>query len=304
MYSKDQVSGNAPTSSHALDQWMLNRLHQSQAYITEQLEQFNTVKAGRELQDLITELSTWFVRRSRDRIKAGDQDSQVALQTLGYVLVEITKLMAPFMPFLSEHLFKDLTGQESVHLEKWTEVKKFDESVLKDMAKLRQLVELGLALRKEHNIKVRQPLAEFHYMAGDTKLDQALEQIIAEELNVKKVSSVGEILQRAAWVNKADNGLQVSLNTELTKELQAEGLARELERQVQDLRKKSGLKVGELVDLYYNTTDEELSEILVNQLDRKKTFVSQIKTSLEVEADFETQATVEGKAIWLGLVRL
>ncbi len=304
MYSKDKVSGNMPASSHALDQWMLNRLHQSQAYITEHMEQYGTVKAGREIQDLITETSTWFVRRSRDRIKGGDEGAQSALQTLGYVLTEITKLMAPFMPFLSEHLFKDLTGKESVHLEKWSEVQKFDESVLKDMAKLRQFVELGLALRKEHNIKVRQPLAEFHYLAGDTKLDQALEQIIAEELNVKKVSSVGEILQRSTWVSKADNGLQVALNTELTKELQAEGIARGLEREVQDLRKKSGLKVGELVDLYYNTTDEELSEILINQLDRKKTFISQIKTSLEVEADFENQATVEGKAIWLGLVRL
>ncbi len=304
MYSKDKVDATLPAATHAMDRWIINRLSQTHAVMTEQMDQYGTVKAGRELQDFITELSTWFVRRSRDRIKGGDQGASEALHTLGYVLVEVTKLMAPFMPFLAEHLYKDLTGKESVHLEKWSEMDKADVTVLADMAKLRQFVEQGLGLRKEHNLKVRQPLAEFHYLSADAKLDDSLEQILAEELNVKKVSQVGEVLQRSGWVNKSDNGLQVSLNTDLTPELKAEGTARELERGVQDLRKKSGLKVGELVDLYYNTADQALSEILINQLDRKKTFISQIKTSLEVEADFEIQATVEGKAIWLGLVRL
>jgi hypothetical protein len=77
-----------------------------------------------------------------------------------------------------------------------------------------------------------------------------------------------------------------------------------LERLVQDLRKKSGLKVGELVDLYYNTQDENLEKGLLSGLDRKKTFVSQISKSLEVETDFESQGEVGGQAIWLGVIKI
>ena len=73
---------------------------------------------------------------------------------------------------------------------------------------------------------------------------------------------------------------------------------------MQDLRKKSGLKVGELVDVYYNTQDQNLEEILINKLDRKKTFVSQISKSLEVEVDFEIQSQVENKAVWVGMVKI
>jgi hypothetical protein len=68
------------------------------------------------------------------------------------------------------------------------------------------------------------------------------------------------------------------------------------------LRKKSGLKVGQLVDLYFTTKDDNLAEILTSLVDRKKTFINQIKTSLEVEADYETQVTINGSVIWLGLV--
>jgi hypothetical protein len=168
---------------------------------------------------------------------------------------------------------------------------------------VRGLVELGLSLRKEHDLKVRQPLAELQYSLGgeNQSLDKSLEAILAEELNVKKVTNT-EVINRSNWVSKQEGSLSVNLNTELTTELKNEGFARELERAVQDLRKKSGLKIGQLVDLYYTTNNKDLADILVNLVDRKKTFLAQIKTSLEVEADFETQAVVNGEAIWLGLV--
>ena len=81
-------------------------------------------------------------------------------------------------------------------------------------------------------------------------------------------------------------------------------LRRELERAIQDLRKKSGLKVGELVDVYYNTQDEKLEDTLLKMLDRKKTFVNQISKSLEIEVDYEIQSQIEGKAIWLGVIKI
>ena len=187
-------------------------------------------------------------------------------------------------------------------MDKWSEVRDNDPALEASMVNLQSIVEVALRLRKENNMKVRQPLAELQYVSQENvDLDESMEQIIADELNVKKVTKVSEALQRNGWVSVND---QVALDLNLTPELQKEGLARELERQVQDLRKKSGLKIGELVDLYYTTQDPDLAEIATNLLDRKKTFINQVKTSLEVEADYEAQATVDGKPIWLGFVIL
>lgn len=300
MYEKGQVADGKPEATHVLDHWVLSRLSATHKAVTQALDVYNTPVAGRAIQDFVTELSTWYTRRSRDRIKEGNEDSKNALRVLGYVLVETSKLLAPFMPYLAEHFYKELTGKESVHLETWTNVINNDENLEKAMANLQSIVETALRIRKENNLKVRQPLAELQYVTQEsTGLDESLEQIIAEELNVKKVTKVSELINRNNWVSANE---QVSLDLNITSELQKEGTARELERQVQDLRKKSGLKIGELVDLYFTTQDSDLSEIVTNLLDRKKTFINQVKTSLEVEADYEIQTTVDGKPIWLGFV--
>ena len=303
MYSQDKISGTVPVSSHSLDVWVLSRLFETHKLVTEQMDKYNTVKSGRAIQEFITELSTWFVRRSRDRMKMGDDDSKIALEVLGFVLAETSKMLAPIMPFLSEKIYRDLTGEVSVHLAKWSEVRDYRQSSLDEMDAVRHLVELGLSLRKEQNMKVRQPLAELQYsiLNDELHLDSALESILAEELNVKKVTNT-EIITRTGWIGKTEGQLSVALNTDLTPELKQEGVARDLERAIQDLRKKSGLKVGQIVDLYYNSTEQGLIDSLVNLVDRKKTFISQIKTSLEVEADYEIQTTINGEAIWLGLV--
>jgi isoleucyl-tRNA synthetase len=294
-------AGSSAQGQHVLDRWVLSRLSATHATVTKALDSYNTPLAGRALQDFVTELSTWYVRRSRDRIKAGGAGAQQALATLGYVLIELCKLLAPFMPFLAEHFYKDLTGKLSVHLEQWSEVSTGDQNLEQAMQNLQTIVETALRIRKENNLRVRQPLAELQFTAETGAMDAELQQIIAEELNVKKVSQVSSLPAGQGWLSL--NNL-VALDTRLTPELQKEGLARELARQVQDLRKKSSLKIGELVDLYFTTQDENLAEVATNLLDRKKTFINQVKTSLEVEADFETQATVDGKPIWLGLVKV
>ncbi len=299
MYTKGHVSEDVPVSNHVLDKWVMSRLFATHKAVTEFLDAYNTPSAGRAIQDFVTELSTWYTRRSRDRIKEGGVGAEQALNTLGYVLVEVTKLLAPFMPFLAEYLFKDLTNKESVHLTKWSAVQENNPKLEESMSYLQNVVEIALRIRKENNMKVKQPLAELQYLATD--FDAEMEQIIADELNVKRVTAVSELISRNGWHAINDT---VAIDFVLTPELLKEGLARELERQVQDLRKKSGLQIGELVDLYYTTTDAELTDVITNMIDRKKTFVNQVKTSLEIEADFETQATVSDKLIWLGLVKI
>lgn len=294
-------------SEHVLDKWIASRLSQVHAEVTAQMDGYNMVRAGRALVDFINDLSTWYVRRSRDRIKENNEESRQALDTLGLVLAELAKLLAPFMPFLADFIYKDLTGKESVHLELWTEnVPLPDAAVLEEMALVRVIVESGLSSRKEHNLKVRQPLGELEYhLKGKSRLlSPELEQVLSQELNVKLVSGRSDFVPKAGWAYRDEQQFKMALNLELTEDLKKEGLARELERQVQDLRKKSGLKVGELVDVYYNTTDERLEDALLNLLDRKKTFVSQVQKSFEVEVDFEIQGEVEGQAVWLGIIKV
>jgi isoleucyl-tRNA synthetase len=292
-------------SSHILDKWVIAKLSETQNEVTKQMDAYNTVKAGRAIAEFVNELSTWYVRRNRDRIKGGDEAAKQALNTLGYVIIEVCKLLAPFMPFLAEYIFKDVTGKESVHLENWTLPSAVDEIIIAHMQVARQLVEAGLSLRKELNLKVRQPLAQVEYhLKNNLVLPEELDQVIAEELNVKLASGRSDFAPKNGFALKETQEFKLALDTVLTPELKAEGMARELERQVQDLRKKSGLKMGDLVDLYYNTPDEEVEKILLNFLDRKKTFINQVNKSFEVEVDFETQNQLEGKAVWLGMIKV
>jgi isoleucyl-tRNA synthetase len=136
------------------------------------------------------------------------------------------------------------------------------------MALVRSLVEQGHALRKKAGIKLRQPLQSVTYFSSKGKLEVELENILSEELNVKKV-----IFAESEEVVQSDPG--VVFDTQITQELKIEGLARELERTVQDIRKKSGLKVGETVKLSYDTKSQELKEAF-RLFDTKKTFVTEI----------------------------
>ncbi|MDE2311546.1 MAG: isoleucine--tRNA ligase [Patescibacteria group bacterium] len=307
-YEKSVISTkDSANGTHVLDRWVLSRLSQTHAEVTAQLDGYNTVKAGRALIDFINDASTWYLRRSRERIKENSEDSKQALSVLGFMLTELAKMLAPFMPFLAEFIYKDLTGKESVHLELWTqEPPAVDAQVLQEMELIRAVVEHGLSLRKESNLKVRQPLAEleYHLKGKNQVLSPEFERILADELNVKQVSGRSDFVPKGGWAYRETPQFKLALNLELSEELKAEGLARELERAVQDLRKKSGLRIGELVDLYYNAADDKLESALLNLFDRKKTFVSQIQKSLEVEADFEIQTQVEGRAIWFGVVKV
>jgi len=288
------------------------KLTKLQQEVTKQMDGYNTVKAAKVMVEFINDLSTWYVRRSRERIKSGGQEAAGAMAVLGFVLAEFAKLLAPFMPFLADYIYREVTGRESVHLETWAKVEtlKADEQLLKDMEAVREIVSIGLAARKELAIPVRQPLSQMAYAAKDKELDLSapLQQLILDELNVKKINS--ELIDkdlRPESVKESAGAGQITfvyINTELTEELKQEGLARELERQVQDLRKKSGLQVGQLVDVYYNTQDEKIESALLSLFDRKKTFVSQVSKSLEVEVDFEAQNQISGQAVWIGLVKI
>ena len=328
MYSAETLQ---PTTynlqpKHVLDKWILERLKKLIGTVTFQLDHYNTVKACREIVEFVSELSTWYVRRSRERIKANDDSSQQALQTLGYVLARTAQVLAPIAPFLSEKIYRDVTGEESVHLSEWpvAEVESgsdfaeassdkqwtVDSRTLDQMDLVREVVSLALAARKNASVSVRQPLAQMAYKANsEVHLSEDHVQIILEELNIKSLTEFDSLVEQGqlkggvTQVAGAGSVSFVALDTVLTPELTLEGYARELERAIQDLRKKSGLMVGDEVDLYYNTTDVELEKVLLEAVDRTKTSVKTIAQSLEVEADNEAQAIIDGKPIWIGIVK-
>ncbi len=312
LYTSGKFEDVKPESSNVLDRWVLARLGQTKREVTQQMDGYNTVKACRAVVDFVNDLSTWYLRRSRDRMKAETEEGKVALSTLAYALAETAKLLAPVMPFLADYIYRDVTGKESVHLAQWpAQTEHVDETLLKAMEAVREIVSVGLNARKELKLPVRQPLQSLAYSVKDGAVevaDSMYVQLILDELNVKQLNP--QLLDQhtrpaTAKIFTGTNLVsQFYLDTALTPELKAEGYARELERSVQDLRKRSGLKVGELVDVYYNTQEESLEEPLLNLFDRKKTYVSQISKSLEVEADFETQADIDGKGIWLGIVKI
>ncbi|MFT7184104.1 MAG: isoleucyl-tRNA synthetase [Oceanicoccus sp.] len=186
--------------SNKLDQWMLSRTHAVIQEVTEQMEDYNLTKATRPLIELVDDLSNWYIRRSRRRFwkSESDSDKQEAYQTLHTVLVEISKLIAPFMPFVSDEIYQNLTGEDSVHLADWSEPNKdwIDTELNEEMQLTRTIVNLGHAVRGKKKLKVRQPLASVTIglpQSVDPAILSEQEEVILEELNVKKL----EILKDA-----------------------------------------------------------------------------------------------------------
>ncbi|MBI5022878.1 MAG: isoleucine--tRNA ligase [Candidatus Magasanikbacteria bacterium] len=253
MYAeKDGAVSGKQLSDNILDKWILAKLNLLIKEITEQMDNYNTVKASRSIKDFIDDLSTWYLRRSRDRFKGDDEaDKQAALVTLREVLMTLSKLMAPFTPFIVEKIYLALGGEkESVHLEDWPKAdeKLIDEKLLAEMTTARKIVEMGLALRAAKCVKVRQPLPRLLVAGGE--LSEAMRQIVADELNVKKVE-----------INKKGSELKVELDVEITQELKKEGLAREIIRAINQKRKEIGLTIHDQVIIKYQTDDKLLREV-------------------------------------------
>ncbi len=166
------------------------------AEVTDALVDFDTARAGRALAGYIDDLSNWYVRRSRRRFWEGDP---AALGTLHDALSVLTRLLAPFIPFVTERvwgaLFADATGVDSVHLASWPADTPAvgDAELGEQMALVRRLVELGRAARAESNVKTRQPLRRALVSApGWSELSDDLRREVADELNVGELARLAD----------------------------------------------------------------------------------------------------------------
>ncbi len=276
-----------------LDKWILSKFNGLVQDVTNDLDKYEVTHPARAIEKFMTEdFSNWWLRRSRKR--------KEALGLLRFLLLEITKIIAPFVPFSAEDIHMRLhagqkAGTQSVHLHDWPKVNKklIDKELEKQMEKVQNIVTLGLAQRKEKQIKVRQPLRSV-FLGLSNEFPKDLEVLLKGELNVKEIV-----------YDKSQKELVV-LNTELDQALIYEGYARELMRQIQDMRKEAGYKIDEEVFGQWYSDNPDLSAAINKWSDeiKKEVLLHSFENSPQGDKTQDVQKEFElapKKKIWIGV---
>lgn len=250
-------------SENVLDKWIIAKLNILIEDVVKNLDRYDATTAGRLITDFVDDLSNWYVRRSRDRFRdENSEDYKHAAATLNHVLITMSELIAPFTPFLGEHIYQSLQSKdaklkdkktESVHMSKFpkSDKKLIDRQLVEGMDIVRKVATLGLKLRAQNQLKVRQPIAALKFKVKSLKLKIELIDLIKDELNVKSVLIVDEIKEEGGWKIAEDGGLIVAIDTRLNDELRAEGLMRDIVRNIQDMRKDAKLTPNDIVSIDY-----------------------------------------------------
>lgn len=271
----DEGKGTEDLKLSVLDKWVLSELNVLIETVERKLDNYDVTAASRLLQEFLTDLSTWYVRRIRDRVSPSNKDKEdknAALQTLHKVLVTFTKLSASFIPFLTEEIYQNIVGTGSVHL---ADFPKSDQSLInkdlkEDMKLVRIIVEMTHADRKEKSIKVRQPLQKVKVQNAGFKNrehEDQLKDLIKAELNVKEV----ELLS-------GEGDLTIELDTNITPELKAEGEARELVRLIQEKRKEAQTRLNESIIIFLPSWPKEFEDYI-----KRETLSIEIKKGDEIK---------------------
>ncbi len=240
--------GGQVKSKNVLDEWIVSKLNSLTKTVTEKLNSYDMTGAARAIEYFVIEdLSQWYIRRSRKRFQRPENKKQLeeASGTLEYTLLTLSRLMAPFVPFISEEIYQKLIrggSRSSVHSENWPNVDKkaVDKNLEERMEKARETVSLALAERAKAGIKARQPLASLEIPKPKIQIPKELLNLMEEEINVKKI-----IL-----------GKTLNLDTKITQELKEEGLIREIIRNIQEMRKRAGLKPEDKILVRYSGAPE------------------------------------------------
>ncbi|MCX6009614.1 MAG: isoleucine--tRNA ligase [Chloroflexi bacterium] len=276
----DPKSAGTPSLSD-LDKWIISRLNQLIADVDEALGNYDPTSAGRKVETFVDELSNWYVRRSRRRFwkSQSDADKLAAYTTLYGCLVTLSKLLAPFTPFVAEEIYRNLVGSvdskavESVHLADFPvpDRTRIDAELVEATRLAMTVCSLGRAARAKAGIKVRQPLSKALVKvrsAGEKKALQKLTYQILDELNVKEVEfhEGEEVSDKHGYASAVEGDYWVAVATELSPELEAEGIAREVVRRLQTMRRSAGLDIADHIVTYYQGGDS-IQEVMTKFAD-------------------------------------
>lgn len=296
-----------------LNAWMIFRLQQTIKEVTDNLEIYQTSKAMKSIQNLIEDISKWFIRSSRERFADGELQS---LEVLYYTFVETLKLLAPFMPFVTEHIYKEIVSEhlegdlESIHLTDYPEAdSKFLDayaSLENEMSFVRRICELGHELRVQNQLKVRQPLSELVIETLNDSIPTIpvwMQEMIKKELNVKEVNEKINLTESENLKLNADESLKlkVGLNTLIDDSLRAEGILREVARAIQSQRKKQGLNQGDKVQLRI-LVENSVKTLIEANIEDLKSKVNADSIELVSEMDQGVSILVEGSEIKFEIV--
>jgi len=300
---------NPRKSAVLLDKWVISRLNNLIKDTTQKLDKYDVTGAARAIENFVIEdLSLWYIRRSRRRFQKPESEKELkeASITLNCVLLGVSKLTAPFIPFLSEAIYQCSTSKvgQSVHSGDWPKANKrlIDKKLEKKMEKVRGIVSSALAERAKTGIKVRQPLNELkiktttlpppsrksgpHY-----ELWKELLELIKEEVNVKQITF----------------GKTLKLDTKITSELKEEGILREIIRNIQEMRKKANLKPRHKISVQYFGTPE-LNKILAKNKDLilRETLAKDFQLVKKGKRvfDVEKETKVGQEALWLAIKKI
>ena len=274
--SQDKLGTSSAISSSLLDKWIISELNQLIVEVTKVLDNYDPTSAARKIEKFVDKLSNWWVRRSRRRFwkSEDDADKLAAYITLYQCLVTLSQLLAPFVPFVAEEIYQNLVlseskngdAKESVHLTDFpvADKAKIDGKLNDDVELAMKISSLGRAARAKASIKVRQPVAKMVVAVGSTAEEDALHKLareILDEVNVKEIELKAVNCQLLAvsdmpgYSIASDAKHWVAVNTELTSELVAEGVSREIVRRLQTMRRAAKFDIADHIVTYYQAEE-------------------------------------------------
>jgi isoleucyl-tRNA synthetase len=278
------ADSNQPKAFTELDNWISSELNRLVSEVSKLMDSYNPTSATRRIEGFIDNLSNWYVRRNRRRFwkSENDADKLAAYTTLYQCLTTLSQLLAPFVPFIAEELYQNLfrsvnpEAKESVHLTDFpvADEAKINDKLNSDVGLAMKISSLGRAARAKAGIKVRQPLGKAVVGVETEEEKKALENLateVMEEINVKQLVVLSEAKEREEsrchrdmpdYSVANDAKYWVAISTELTPELIAEGVSRELVRHLQNMRRNAKLNITDHIITYYQTKKPLIKQVI------------------------------------------
>jgi len=265
------ICGFDPTkgveSTHVLDRYILSRLNQTIINVEKAFKSYDTPEAYNHLFQFIRDLSQWYIRRSRERFSVhekGTDDQACAFSTLHFVLTTFSQVLAPLAPFVTEEVYRNLKGEESIHLTNWPKSGNVDIDLIEMMGRVRELSSKVHSFRKEHGLKVRTPLLRLEYKGPFELRDEQLRAVLHEEVNVYELVYKGKSDEYEVSGERGEKNVDAK-----------RGMARDLVRKVQGMRKEKGLTIDEHITLVLPSEHESLGEENIEYI-KKKTLAKKL----------------------------